>query len=218
MLVCMTELAIVTIAILIISIILHEVSHGYMAYALGDPTAKLAGRLTLNPIPHIDLIGSVIIPAFLVITSAGFLFGWAKPVPYNPLNLKNQRYGEALVAVAGSATNILLAVLFALIIRFGAGLPDTFITLAAVVVLINLFLGLFNLIPIPPLDGYTLLRSVLPYKFSVPLQNLERRVQSLGILSLFVFIFLFIFLFSKPFFALVSYLFVVLVGPGISLF
>ena len=214
----MTEIAVITIAILIISIILHEVSHGYMAYALGDPTAKLAGRLTLNPIPHIDLLGSIIIPVLLVLSPGNFLFGWAKPVPYNPLNLKNQRYGEALVAVAGSATNIFLAVLFALIIRFGAGLPDTFITLAAIVVLINLFLGLFNLIPIPPLDGYTVLRSLLPYKFSVPLQNLERRVQSLGVLSLFAFMFLFIFIFSKPFFIMVAYLFVLLVGPGVSLF
>lgn len=212
------ELAIITVVILIISIILHEVSHGYMAHALGDPTAKLAGRLTLNPIPHIDLLGSIIIPAFLVLSPGSFLFGWAKPVPYNPLNLKNQRYGEALVAVAGSATNIFLAVLFALIIRFGTGLPETFVVLAAAVVLINLFLGIFNLIPIPPLDGYTVLRSLLPYRFSVPLQNLERRVQSLGIFSLIIFLFLFVFLFAQPFFLFVYYIFTLLVGPGASLF
>src|SRR6185437_7605397 len=89
------------IAILIVSIVIHEVAHGYAANALGDPTARLSGRLTLNPIKHIDLVGSILVPAFLVLTGAGILFGWAKPVPYNPFNLKNQRWGEAIVAAAG---------------------------------------------------------------------------------------------------------------------
>lgn len=214
----MTEIAIFTILLLIISIILHEVAHGYAAYALGDPTAKLAGRLTLNPIPHIDLVGSVLIPAFLVLTSAGFLFGYAKPVPYNPLNLKNQRFGEGLVAVAGPATNIFIALIFTLVIRFGEGLPETFIALSALVVFINLFLGMLNLIPIPPLDGYTVLRSILPYRFAVPLQNFERKLQSLGILSFFIFIFIFIAFLAKPFFLFVQYLFMLLTGAQLGAF
>jgi len=100
------------IAILILSVVIHEVSHGYVAQMLGDPTARLAGRLTLNPIKHIDPLGSVVIPALLVITGANFLFGWAKPVPYNPYNLRYGRWGEALVAGAGPVTNILFLVPF----------------------------------------------------------------------------------------------------------
>ena len=106
----MTASIILSLVVLILSIIAHEVAHGYAADALGDPTARLAGRLTLNPLPHIDLMGSVIIPALLISTGSPILFGWAKPVPYNPYNLKNKRWGEALVAVAGSATNLLLAI------------------------------------------------------------------------------------------------------------
>lgn len=214
----MSELLLFTVILLIFSIILHEIAHGYAAYALGDPTAKNAGRLTLNPLPHIDLMGSIIIPAFLVITSAGFLFGWAKPVPYNPLNLKNQRFGEALVAAAGPAVNIFIALIFSLVIRFGGGLPDTFIALSALVVLINLFLALFNLIPIPPLDGYTVLRSLLPYRFAMTFRNFERKVQSLGIISLFIFIFLFITVLSGPFFSLVQSIFVLFTGTPLGLF
>tara|TARA_B100000508_G_scaffold60333_1_gene47398 strand:- start:415551 stop:416195 length:645 start_codon:yes stop_codon:yes gene_type:complete len=214
----MSELILFTVILLIVSIILHEVAHGYAAYALGDPTAKNAGRLTLNPLPHIDFVGSVLIPAFLVITSAGFLFGWAKPVPYNPLNLRNQRFGEAIVAIAGPATNIFIALIFSLVIRFGAGLPDTFIALSALVVLINLFLGLFNLIPLPPLDGYTVLRSLLPYRFAMGFQNFERKIQSLGIISLFLFIFIFITVLSGPFFAIVQSIFTLFTGAPLGVF
>ena len=153
-----------SLVILILSIIAHEVAHGYAANSLGDPTARLAGRLTLNPLPHIDLMGSIVIPSLLVFTGSPIMFGWAKPVPYNPYNLRNQRWGEALVAVAGSATNILLAVIFGLLVRFGAalGFDATALSLAATIAFINLFLGLFNLIPFPPLDGFTVLRSILP--------------------------------------------------------
>ena len=214
----MPELLFFTVLLLIISIILHEVAHGYAAYALGDPTAKMAGRLTLNPIPHVDLLGSVIIPAFLVLTSAGFLFGWAKPVPYNPNNLSNQRWGEAIVAFAGPGVNILLALIFSLIIRFGDALPETFIALSALVVLVNLFLALFNLIPIPPLDGYTVLRSLLPYRFALPLRSFEERVQSLGILSLFIFIFIFILVLSGPFFLLIQSIFTLFTGAPLGSF
>src|SRR5665213_608206 len=113
-------LEIFTIVILILSVIMHEVAHGYAAYMLGDPTAKNAGRLTLNPLAHIDLFGSILVPAILVLTNAGVLFGWAKPVPYNPFNLRNQRWGDAIVGAAGVGTNLLLAVLFAVIARASA--------------------------------------------------------------------------------------------------
>src|SRR3990167_7918192 len=109
------------IIILIFSIIIHEVMHGVVANSLGDPTARLAGRLTLNPIPHIDLFGSIIIPGLLVLTNAGILFGWAKPVPYNPYNLRGGKWGEGAVAFAGVGANFLLAIIFGLLIRFGTG-------------------------------------------------------------------------------------------------
>ncbi len=206
--------ALFAFAILIFSIILHEVAHGYAANALGDPTARLAGRLTLNPIPHIDLMGSVIIPAFLIFTNAGILFGWAKPVPYNPYNLKNQRWGEAMVAAAGPMTNIFIAILFAFVVRAAAmGLvPPEAGTFAALVVFVNLFLGLFNLVPLPPFDGYTVLASVLPYKHAMALRNFEARVRAWGPIGLIAVLFLFIFFLSSPFYALVLWIFRILVG------
>lgn len=198
------EAAIFAIAVLILSIIVHEVAHGWAAHALGDPTAKLAGRLTLNPVPHIDLFGSILIPAFLVLTHAGFLFGWAKPVPYNPYNLKNQRWGEAIVGVAGVATNLLIAVVFALIARFSAANGFTeFAELAVIIVFANLFLGLFNLIPFPPLDGFTVLRGVLPPRFALPLRELEERLQAGGVITLIIFLVIFTQLLADPFYEIV---------------
>jgi Zn-dependent protease len=149
------------IIVLIFSIVLHEVAHGYMADWLGDPTARLQGRLTLNPISHIDPIGSVLLPGLLLLTHAPILIGYAKPVPYNPYNLRG-RWGEGLVAFAGPCTNILIAIVFSLFIRFGypqlgPGLATAFITIAY----INLLLALFNLIPVPPLDGSKVLSAVL---------------------------------------------------------
>ena len=206
--------SIFTVIVLILSVIIHEVSHGYAAYSLGDPTAKIAGRLTLNPLKHIDPIGSVLIPALLVLTGAGVLFGWAKPVPYNPYNLKNQRWGEAIVAVAGSASNILLAVVFGLIARFAAADPSlaTFAQLAGTVAFVNLFLGLFNLLPIPPMDGYTVLRGILPYKLSYGFRQFEDRVRSLGTTGIFAILLIFVLFLSGPFFSLVSWVFGLLVG------
>jgi len=155
------------IIILIISVVIHEVSHGYAADAQGDPTARLAGRLTLNPVPHIDILGSIVIPGLLLLTGSGFVIGWAKPVPFNPYNLRNQRWGEALVAAAGPASNILLAVIFGLLIRFSdfLSLPESFVALSAYVVLINLVLAVFNLMPFPPLDGSKIFFSFLPARF-----------------------------------------------------
>lgn len=147
--------------ILIISVILHEVAHGYMANYLGDPTARLAGRLTLNPLSHIDPVGSIVLPALLVFTGSPFLIGYAKPVPYNPYNLKSA-WGETLVAAAGPGTNILLALIFALLIRTGAvAMTVEMASAFATVVYINLLLALFNLIPLPPLDGSKVLSGLL---------------------------------------------------------
>lgn len=203
--------------VLILSIIAHEIAHGYAADSLGDPTARLAGRLTLNPIPHIDLMGSIVLPALLLFTGSPMLFGWAKPVPYNPYNLKSKRWGEVLVAVAGSATNVLLALIFGCITRFGTslGLDATALSLAALITFINLFLGLFNLIPFPPLDGFTALRAALPWHLSSGLQQFEQRMRAAGTFSLILFLLVFSFIFAGPFFNLVASIFGLLTGTGI---
>ena len=147
------------LAVLLFSVVVHEVSHGAVAYALGDNTAKDAGRLTLNPIPHIDLLGSIIMPLFIG-------FGWAKPVPYNPNNLSNRRWGPLMVGVAGPLSNILVAVFFGLFVRFRNIAPliyldNSFFVIAQGIVILNLGLALFNLIPIPPLDGSKVLFAFL---------------------------------------------------------
>ncbi len=206
----------ISFIILIFSIILHEVAHGYAADSLGDPTARLSGRLTLNPLPHIDPIGSIVVPALLTFTNSSILFGWAKPVPYNPYNLKNRRWGETLVALAGSATNLFLAVLFGLIVRFGsASLPETAIGIAVAITFTNLFLGLFNLIPFPPLDGFTALRSALPWHLSAGLDRFEQRIRTAGALSLLLFLFVFSYLFVGPFFDFTVWIFGLITGMRI---
>jgi Zn-dependent protease len=206
---------ILSFLILIFSIILHEVAHGYAADSLGDPTARMSGRLTLNPIPHIDLMGSIVIPALLMFSGSSMLFGWAKPVPYNPYNLKNQRWGEALVAVAGSATNILIAIIFGLVVRFGVtALPPAALTVAATIAFINLFLGLFNLIPFPPLDGFTVLRTILPWHLSSSLNRFEEQIRTTGPLFLVFFLVIFSSILAAPFFKLVTGLFTLITGLG----
>lgn len=153
------------IIVIIASVILHEVAHGYVADLLGDPTARLAGRLSLNPLKHLDPVGSVLVPALGALWG-GFIFGWAKPVPYNPYNLKGRRWGPVWVALAGPATNLLLALLFSLPLRFmAASLPSTALSLLAFVVLANIMLAIFNLIPVPPLDGSKLLFALLPNRW-----------------------------------------------------
>ncbi len=186
------------IAVLILSIIVHEVSHGFAAQWLGDPTARLQGRLTLNPIPHLDPLGSIILPALLVMTHAPFFFGWAKPVPYNPYNLRNQKWGEAIVAGAGPGVNILLALIFGLIVRFGAGsVSSAFLQLASIIVLVNVMLAIFNLLPIPPLDGSKILRSVLPYRANITFQRFEAFITGGGLLMM-ILVLLFIAQFISP--------------------
>lgn len=155
-----------SIIVIILSVIIHEVSHGWVAYFLGDPTAKLAGRLTLNPISHLDPIGSFVVPLFTYSMLGGLIFGWAKPVPYNPYNLKAGRWGPALVAVAGPISNLFLALIFSSVIRLTLGfVPPAFIQLSLMIVLINLGLALFNLIPVPPLDGSKILFALIPYRY-----------------------------------------------------
>lgn len=158
------EAILFSIVILVISVVIHEVAHGVMAYWLGDSTAKLAGRLTLNPLPHIDPIGSIGVPLFMALASGGsFIVGWAKPVPYNPYNLKAGKWGPAYVAAAGPASNLILASIFGLIFRFGLVANPQMAALVLQIVFINILLAVFNLIPIPPLDGSKVLFSALPY-------------------------------------------------------
>jgi len=179
---------------LIMSIVLHEMAHGYAANWMGDPTARLQGRLSPNPLVHIDPLGSVILPALLFISNAGFLFGWAKPVPYNPYNLSDQRYGEAKVAAAGPAMNIFLALIFGTLIRFSGvlGLNETFLSLAAYIVFINILLAFFNMLPIPPLDGSKIISALLPFRAAMQYQQFLRAVERYGIFVLLVGLFLII--------------------------
>jgi len=156
------------ILILVMSVVIHEVSHGFMAEYFGDNTARNAGRLTLNPLPHLDLFGSIFLPAILVLTQSPFLFGWAKPVPYNPNNLSDRKWGTVSVAAAGILSNFFIAIIFGIIIRLSAGytLPDGFYFITSAIVIVNLALGIFNLVPIPPLDGSKILFSFLPESLS----------------------------------------------------
>ena len=206
---------ILSFIVLIFSIIVHEVAHGYAANSLGDPTARHAGRLTLNPIPHIDPMGSVLIPGLLVLSGSPIFFGWAKPVPYNPHNLRG-RWGETAVALAGVATNLALALTFALIVRFGNGsLPPEALAIGALVAFVNLFLGLFNLIPFPPLDGFTALRSALPWHLGQPLYRLEASLQGAGAFALIAFLLIFSYLLARPFSEIVIRIFSFLTGGAL---
>lgn len=167
-----------SIVILLFSVIVHEVMHGVVAKRFGDHTAERAGRLTLNPLPHIDLFGTILLPGLLILSGSPILFGWAKPVPVNPLNFTNLRKGELLVSAAGILANFGLAVLAAAIYHLLNALPQTFPALLGALlrftVLINLVLGIFNLFPIPPLDGSKVLLSQLPYHLAKEYQKLER--------------------------------------------
>ncbi len=169
-----------TILVLVFSVILHELAHGYAALRLGDPTARLAGRLTLNPLKHLDWFGSVFLPGLLLLTG-GFIFGWAKPVPYNPYNLRGGRFGPAAVAAAGPATNLLIAFVFAVLLRsnFLAASPELArgADLVALIILLNLMLAIFNLLPIPPLDGSKILAAFLPLRLEAAFEQWAARYQ-----------------------------------------
>lgn len=184
---------IVSLAILLFSVIIHEVSHGLMANYLGDSTAKDSGRLSLNPLVHLDPFGSILVPLLLYLSHVGIIFGWAKPVPVNFNQLKDQKYGAAKVSLAGPAANLSLALIFGLLMRFvlSQGVSSPFVNnlmaVFALIVWINLLLAIFNLVPIPPLDGSHILLTFLPRSWDKYRMILQR--YSLILLLVFVFFF-----------------------------
>ncbi len=190
----MEPLTIVLIIGLVMSVVLHEVGHAYAAYFLGDPTARLEGRLSVNPLVHIDPFMSVIVPGLLLMSGSPLLFGAAKPVPYNPYNFRNQKWGEAIVAAAGPAVNLLLAVIFAEVVHVGTmmGLSETFISLSVNLVVMNIFLAVFNLVPIPPLDGSKILPRFLPFSLRMQYDSLRRWLEQNALLAFGLVIFLFV--------------------------
>lgn len=162
------------IIVLIFSAIIHEYMHGWAAERMGDSTAKDAGRLTLNPLPHIDPVGSILMPVLLVLSQAGFIFGWAKPVPVNPRNFRDPKYGEAKVSLAGPMANLATALFFGILLRF---IPDQYLyleSLVHIIIFINVLLMVFNLLPIPPLDGSKVIAPFLPLSWRVRLYEMER--------------------------------------------
>ncbi len=201
--------AVFYVAILIMSVVIHEVAHGYMAEYFGDKTARFAGRLTLNPIKHLDMFGSILLPALLVLSQSPFLIGWARPVPYNPENLRDRKWGTIAVASAGVLANFAIATLFGLILRFSLGMnvPVGFNFIVTSIVLVNLSLGIFNLVPIPPLDGSKILFNLLPSSFS-------RVIGFLETYSL-IFIIVFVMFLSNYLYPILAFLFHLITGLSV---
>ena len=192
------------IIVLISSAIVHEYMHGWMAYRLGDSTAKDAGRLTFNPLAHLEWFGSFFLPLVMVVTGMPFVFGWAKPVPYNPNNLSDKKYGDAKVALAGPLGNLIIALFFGLFLRFFPVVNLTFIGLVSLIVYINLVLMVFNLVPIPPLDGSKILASFLPARLRERYLNSERYG--------FILVILFVMLAGQIIIPVVEFLYRIIVG------
>ncbi len=213
---------ILLLIILVMSAVVHEVSHGLAAFWLGDPTAKYAGRLTLNPLKHLDPWGSFLMPVFLLLLSGGrFFFAAAKPVPYNPYNLRDQKYGPAVVGAAGPASNIIIALVFGIFLKIfiigglipsgdvmtllgnlftgenllGSGLSGMAI-LFLMIIYVNILLAIFNLIPIPPLDGSKLLFAIIPIR-----EETKLHLEQYGL----IFIIPIIILLSGPIFAFIRF-------------
>jgi Zn-dependent protease len=204
------------IIVLVISVVVHEVSHGYMAYWLGDPTAKYAGRLNFNPVNHLDLWGSFLVPAFLLFTGSPFLFGWAKPVPYNPYNLRNQKYGSALVGLAGPLSNLVLGLVAGVLLRTAMvfGIIDGVVTqFLGVVIYINILLMIFNLLPIPPLDGSKLLFAIVPVS-----ENTKIMLERYGFMFLLIFLVLFNGVFAILFNTVLNFFINIVVGINLHEF
>jgi Zn-dependent protease len=192
------------------SVVIHEVAHGFMAEYCGDHTARYAGRLTINPLKHLDMFGSIIFPILLFLSTSAlkhpFTFGWAKPVPYNPRNLRNEKWGTIAVASAGILANFFIATVFGLLIRFAPtlGLPPSFDGIAALIVVVNLYLGIFNCVPIPPLDGSKILFALLPRSWAHVMYFLEKYS--------FVFVVIFAFYFAGILTPIVTWAFTLLTG------
>ncbi len=199
------------LAVLVFSVMIHEVAHGLMAESLGDSTARQAGRLTFNPLKHLDFFGSFLFPVLLFISHSPFIFGWAKPVPYNPFLLaKDRKYGPLKVALAGPGVNLAVALVLGLLLRLVGGfLPATAIVLLGFVVFLNILLAIFNLVPLPPLDGSKILTIFLPEKYSLMWQNI-------GLGGIFLVIILISF-FSGIISQIVSFLFKLIVGADLAI-
>lgn len=210
----MDPLQIAMIVALIISVIIHEMAHGYAANWLGDPTARLAGRLSPNPLVHIDPFMSVILPGLLVLTGSPILFGAAKPVPYNPYNLRNQKWGEAIVAFAGPLSNIVIALVFALLVRSADmfGLSATFVNLSVSIIILNIFLAFFNLVPIPPLDGSKILPKFLPYSLAMKYEGFRNYFERNVGLGFALVLIAFIVFLSQPLYLLTRTITLFLIG------
>ncbi|MCX5642018.1 MAG: site-2 protease family protein [Candidatus Omnitrophica bacterium] len=203
-------IAIGRLVILIFSVIVHECSHGVAALRNGDDTARIMGRLTLNPLPHIDIFGTIIIPGLLLLSNAGVIFGWAKPVPVNPYRFRNFRRGMIEVGLSGPLSNILLALFFAFLLRItGANSLSGVSGLLLFGVAINFVLALFNLIPIPPLDGSRILGSLLPLKMEAKYYRIERY-------GMFIIIALLFFGFFDLLFPVISFLVKLVTGASLS--
>lgn len=197
----------IPIIVFLIVIVAHEIAHGYTAYLLGDDTAKNAGRLSLNPLVHADMVGTIILPILLIVTHSPVIFGWAKPVPINPRNFKNPRKGIFLSSLAGPAANFCLAVLFAVIFKTHIFSPHSIgWTFLATGIIISLVLGIFNLIPIPPLDGANILMAMLPLRFL----SIFERIGKYGFIILIILLYLG--LLDRVILPLVSFLTKVLIG------
>tara|TARA_B100000745_G_scaffold63630_4_gene37631 strand:+ start:10943 stop:11581 length:639 start_codon:yes stop_codon:yes gene_type:complete len=208
---------IILVLILVASVVIHEVAHGYVANILGDPTAKLQGRLTLNPLVHIDPLMSVIIPGLLVMSGSPILFGAAKPVPYNPYNLRDQKWGEAKVAFAGPLANILIALGLGVLVRLSPilSLPDKLIELCVMAIALNLFLAFFNLLPIPPLDGSKIWPMFLSHDWRMKYENLRMKMERNIILSFAVIILLVFYVFGGPLYKITLFLTQSISGLGL---
>jgi Zn-dependent protease len=188
------ENLLIVFPVLVFSIVLHEVAHGWMAHRMGDNTALMLGRLTLNPIPHVDPVGSILVPALLWFSGTGLMLGWAKPVPVNPRNFREYKKGDILVSLAGVAVNFVLAFVFAIVwaltewgYRAAPGMATAWGAaemMAQQGIIVNFGLMLFNLIPIPPLDGSHVFAYLLPARLAVP----YRRIGFGGIIILLLFL------------------------------
>lgn len=197
--------------VLVFSAIIHEVAHGYAAYLKGDDTAKLAGRLTLNPLPHIDLLWTIVLPLLFIVSNSKFFLAGAKPVPFNPGNLKNPKYDIPFISFAGPFSNLILALLAVLAIRFVSILPFVatieIVEFLVIFMQVNIMLAVFNLIPVPPLDGSKLVSLVLPEQIAYSYMTLSPVI---GLAAIYVLVKLGVF--QSIFYPIVSFFINVLAG------